>query len=307
MSRVKLQDRRVLITGCSSGIGSALAREVARRGARLAVVARRQALLEELADEIESQGMPRPAVIVADLSKRGAAAELAVRADSELGGVDILINNAGGGVGGSQWAVGDRDEARDAFEINFWSPLALTRALVPGMLERGAGAVVNVTSMGRVMTWAGMGHYCATKAAFGTATETLRLELTGTGIHVMEVIPGPTDTATQGETRLVPGISEALKRSPLGQPEELARLIVRGLERRRSVLVYPRLLGAAYFLPSATRWYVRLMTSRLEREPGYASIRQDPRVVRSGSMGDDEAREARAAWEQEHREQTHVH
>jgi NAD(P)-dependent dehydrogenase (short-subunit alcohol dehydrogenase family) len=74
-----------------------------------------------------------------------------------------FINNAGGGVGGRIVAVGDRDEAREAFEINYWSPLALIQALAPPMLERGEGAIVNVTSMAQVSTWPSFGAYAATK------------------------------------------------------------------------------------------------------------------------------------------------
>jgi uncharacterized protein len=288
--------RRILLTGASSGIGRALARELAARGAALAVAARREGLLEELAGEIEREGGSRPVVLASDLSKRGAAAELAQRATAELGGVDALVNNAGGGVGGTQWAVGDHDAAREAFEVNFWSPVALAAALVPPMRERRSGAVVNVTSMAQVTTMWAMGHYMASKAALARATEALRLELTGSGVHVLEVIPGPVDTAVQAETRLVPGAGEVLDRAPLGDAPALARLAVRALERGRPRVIYPRPMRALYALPLIDRWYMprqaRRVADRIDTE--------DARVIRSGSMGDDVAREARAAWEREH-------
>jgi short-subunit dehydrogenase len=288
--------RRILLTGASSGIGRALARELAARGAALAVAARREGLLRELAGEIEREGGSRPAVLASDLSKRGAAAELARRATAELGRVDVLVNNAGGGVGGTQWAVGDHDAAREAFEVNFWSPVALTAALVPPMRERRSGAVVNVTSMAQVTTMWAMGHYLASKAALARATEALRLELTGSGVHVLEVIPGPVDTAVQAETRLVPGAGEVLDRAPLGDAPALARLAVRALERGRPRVIYPRPMRALYALPLIDRWYMprqaRRVADRIDTE--------DARVIRSGSMGDDVAREARAAWEREH-------
>jgi uncharacterized protein len=212
-----------------------------------------------------------------------------------LGAVDVLVNNAGVGVGGSQWMVGDRDEAREVFETNFWSPLALVRALVPPMRERSSGTVVNVTSMAQVTTWGGLGHYAASKAALAIATETLRLELEGSGVHVLEVIPGPVDTAIQGESRLVPGFAEATQRAPLGDSAQLARLTVRAIERRRKRLVYPRALRPGYALPAATRWYVERVARRLQRVvPGMAD---DPRVLRAGSAGDPEVRRAREQWE----------
>ena len=291
-----LQGQRVLLTGASSGIGWELARELGRKGADLALAARRVDRLERLAEGIEAGGARRPVVLEADLSRRHAGAALAERALGWLGGIDVLVNNAGGGVGGLQWRAGDGCEAREAFELNLWSPLALTAALVPQMRERGAGSVVNVTSVSQVFAMWGMGHYAATKAALALATETLRLELTGSGVHVLEVIPGPTNTAIQAETRLIPGAERALQRAPMGTPEELARRIVRALERRRRRLVYPRRLALVYLCPSLGRRYMEVLARRLggELDP------EDPRVVRSGSMGDPISREARADWERVH-------
>lgn len=274
-----VRGRGVLLTGASSGIGRSLALVLGRRGARLALAARRRQLLEQVADEIAAAGGERPVVLPADLSRRA------------LGGVDVLINNAGVGVGGTQWMVGDRDEGREVFETNFWSPLALVQALVPAMRERADGAVVNVTSISQVMAWGGLGHYSASKAALASATETLRLELAGSGVHVLEVIAGPIDTAIQGEGRLIPGFAQAVRMVPLGRPDTLAQLIVRALERRRRRLVYPRSLRVAYAAPSL----VRVSTERLARR--FAGTADDPRVVRAGSMGDPVAREARAPWE----------
>ena len=289
---------RVLLTGASSGIGRELARELAGRGARLAIAARRRERLEALADELAGSGAPRPVVCETDLAERGAARALADRAADALGGVDVLINNAGGGVGGRIATVGDRDEGREAFEINYWSPLALVAALLPAMLERGSGTIVNVTSMAQVNTWPGFGAYAATKAALGVATETLRLELAGTGVHVLEAIPGPVDTAVQGETRLAPGIDRMLGRVPLGDAAEMARRIVRAMDRRQAHVIYPRRAALAYHAPSLARKDTRRTATAVARETDPA-VRDalDGLVVRTGSMGDDVARFAREEWE----------
>jgi uncharacterized protein len=300
MARTNLNGSRVLLTGASSGIGYQLARELARRGARLAVAARRVERLERLAAEIGSEDRDAPTVIESDLSKPGAAGALASDANAALDHVDVLINNAGGGVGGQIWHVGDRDEAREAFEVNYWSPLALIRALVPGMRERGRGAVVNVTSMAQVNSWPGFGAYAATKGALAVATETLRMELDDTGVHVMEAIPGPVDTAVQGETRLAPGVDRMLGRVPLGDAAECARAIVRGLERARTRVIYPRLAGLAYVLPMMARWDTRRLAAQAMRDVDPA-VREaiDGLVVRTGSMGDEIARQAREDWERQ--------
>jgi short-subunit dehydrogenase len=297
---IEISGSRVLLTGSSSGIGRELARELAARGAVLAISARRRLLLEELAEEIGAAGGAAPIVLEADLAHRGAAHALATEAEGALGRIDVVINNAGGGVGGRIATVGDRDEAREAFEVNYWSPLALINALVPAMAERGRGAVVNVTSMAQVSTWPGFGAYAATKAALAVATETLAMELVDSGVHVIEVIPGPVDTAVQGETRLAPGIERMLDRTSLGDPAVLARLIIRAVERGWKRVIYPGRARLAYLLPTVVRWDTRRLAARTAREVDPATREAlGSLVVRTGSMGDELAREARAAWERD--------
>src|SRR4051794_35403692 len=152
-----LDGSRVLLTGASSGIGRELALVLAGRGARLAVAARRRAPMEHLGAE---------AVIECDLSVQGAAEALAAQSREALGGIDVLINNAGGGVGGQIARVADDDAAREAFEVNYWSPLSLIKAVVPEMTARGDGTIVNVSSMAPASPWPGFGAYAATKGAF---------------------------------------------------------------------------------------------------------------------------------------------
>ena len=290
----------VLLTGASSGIGRELAKELASRGARLALTARRRPLLESLAEEISARGWAKPAVAEADLSQRDAAQALAAQAERELGHIDVLVNNAGAGAGGRTCAIGDRDEAREAFETNYWSPLALIKALVPAMEKRGHGAVVNVTSMAQISTWPGFGAYAATKAALAIATETLAMELVDSQVHVLEVIPGPVDTAVQGETRLAPGIERMLNRTPLGDPAALARLIADALERGRTRLIYPRRARLGYALPTLARWDARRLAAHVAKETDEATrTALQGLVIRTGSRGDDIARQARQAWERE--------
>ena len=299
MPGMNLRGARVLLTGASSGIGRATALRLAARGAELAIVARRGELLDTLAGEIEAAGHPRPLALTADLSARGAADAVAAAALEHLGVVDVLVNNAGGGVGGSLWAVGDGDPGREAFEVNYWAPFALIHHLVPPMRERGHGAVVNVTSGAQVTAWPGFGAYAATKAAFALATRTLETELHGSGVHVLEVIPGAIDTAVQGETRLLPGIERLVGRP--GSADVLAARIVTALERGQRRLIYPGRVRLAFALPGVARWHSRRLAIR-----SWASIDTALReellgmALRSGSMGDPIAREAREAWERAH-------
>jgi uncharacterized protein len=162
------------------------------------------------------------------------------------------------------------------------------------MRKRDSGAVANITSLAQVAPWGGLGHYSLSKAALGSATETLRLELAGSSVQVLEVVVGPTDTAVQGESRLIPGFAEMIRRAPLGSPERLAQLVVRALERGRGRLVYPRSLAPVYTFP----FLLRRTAPRMARR--YADAADDPRVVRAGSTGDDLARAAREEWERSH-------
>ena len=250
-----LRGKGVLVTGASSGIGRALAGQLAAGGARLAIVARRRQRLEQLADEVVASGGRRPVVLTGDLGRRGEAARLAREAVARLGAVDVLVNNAGGGVGGSVWAVADRDEARTDFEVDFWSHLAFIGELVPLMRRRGEGAVVNVTSIRQVMSWPSFGHNTAAKAALASVTETLRLELAPYGVHVVEVIPGPVDTHALGPARLIPGMVDTLQgRLGLAQPEEVAAQVVEAIRHRAERVFAPEATTrGAYEEPFAFR------------------------------------------------------
>jgi uncharacterized protein len=300
MAGVELAGSRALVTGASSGIGRALAKELSAHGAILAISARRRDLLESLAGEIASGEATEPAIVVSDLSRAGAAEALADEVRETLGQVDLLINNAGGGVGGRISAVGDREESREAMEVNYWSPLALIKALVPQMAERSRGAVVNVTSMAQVSTWPGFGAYAATKGALAVATETLAMELADSAVNVIEVIPGPVDTAVQGETRLAPGIERMIGRVPLGDPAVLARRIAEAIQRGKVRVIYPGRARFAYLLPALIRWDTRRQAARAAKElDGPAREALGSLVVRTGSMGDEIARAARDEWERQ--------
>src|SRR3954452_18556100 len=217
----------VLLTGASGSIGAEVARELGARGARLAISARRAEMLEEVADSVARAGGARPVVLAADLGRPGEAAELARRAEDALGEIDVLINNAGASMQGLAWLVGDRDGARDVFETNVWSPLALTAAVAPAMVRRGEGAIVNVGSMVRVSPFPHLGIYTASRAALASVTEVLDMELGPRGVRVVEVALGPVDTPSSRENRVLAGADRWLDGRPgLGSVEAAAAAIV---------------------------------------------------------------------------------
>jgi len=255
-----LSGRRVLLTGASSGIGLEAARRLAAGGARLALVARRADRLNELAGEIDAVAIP------ADLSERGAAADVAARAEGALGGVDVLVNNAGGSLHGLTWVAGDRDEARTVFETNLWSPLALVAALAPQMVERGEGVIVNTGSLARVSPFPHLGHYAASRGALGSITQTMQLELGPRGVRVVELALGPVDTDSSRENRVLQGGAEWLDGRPgLGKVEEAAAALVKAVEGPAAgVVYYPGVMRWVDRFPGLGRRHARAAARRAD-------------------------------------------
>lgn len=291
--------RVVVVTGASSGIGWETARHFALRGANVALVARREDRLRSLAEMIDSSTPGSAYVYPADLSLRGVAARTAEVIATEVGDIDVLVNNAGSAVGGPVWAVGDHDAARDYFEVDFWSPLALIGAVVPGMRRRGHGAIVNVTSIRVVLTWPSFGHSSAACAALSQITETLRLELDRFGVHVVEVIPGPVQTPIQGPTKLIPGFGEVIERLGMAEPSEVAEGIVSAVRNREPRVFCPEATTRAiYEDPLAARAQAEADVRRfLSRGTGLPDEVLDTLVV---AADDPMILEAREAWEREH-------
>ena len=186
----------VLITGASSGIGEALARRVAQSGRSVALVARRADRLEALAAElrrdhgIEAQALP------CDLTKPGAIAALAREVEQRGLTVDWLVNNAGFGTVGRFYKLPVERELEE-LRLNVGVLMELTRRFMPGMVQRGRGAVMNIASMAAFSPGPYMATYCATKAFVLSFTESIADEVKGTGVHVLCVCPGFTRTEFQ--------------------------------------------------------------------------------------------------------------
>jgi short-subunit dehydrogenase len=183
---------RVLVTGASSGIGAATALAFAREGAAVAVCARREDRLAEVLDRCREHA-PASCMVVADLSRLDELDGVAQRVVGMLGGVDVLVNNAGVPKRRRTNAL-TPDDVEGVMAMNYFSPVRLTLALLPGMLERGSGHIVNVSSMGAHMISWGTAAYAASKGALELFTEALYLELAPRGVHAHLVVPGTTRT-----------------------------------------------------------------------------------------------------------------
>jgi short-subunit dehydrogenase len=223
---MRLRDTRVLLTGASGGIGRQLALRLAERGARLALVGRREHALREVAEEVGGRGAEALA-IAADITRpegREAAVDGACRG---LGGVDVLINNAGASEFG-EFATSDPAVLEEIFRTNTLAPVLLTRAVLPEMIRRGSGRIVNVGSIFGSIGFAYFTAYSSNKFALRGFSESLRRELEGTGVGVTYVAPRATRTPLNSGA--VYRMAAAVKMA-MDDPSDVAGAILEAIER----------------------------------------------------------------------------
>lgn len=230
---LELAGKVALITGASSGIGAATAKALAQERVRVALLARREERLKAVADEIRRDG-GHALVCPADVTDSAAVHDAVQRVLGEWGRIDLLVNNAGRGMA-APFQTTTTDELRALLEINLISVLTATRAVLPGMLKARSGHVINISSIVGRRGIPYRSAYSATKFALVGLTESLRVELKGTGVHVSLVYP--IYTATEFQEAEVHR-AESIHRGPVQSAEQVARAIVRCARRPRSE-VYP--------------------------------------------------------------------
>lgn len=209
-----------LVTGASSGIGAATARALAEGGTTVALVARRAERLEEVLADCRV-GAPRSCAFPADLSDPGEAASLARRIWDELGPLDVIVNNAGIPMRRPAPRL-TMAEVERVMTVNYFSPVAVTLALLPRLLERGSGTIVNVSSLGGRLGIANEAAYSGSKFALAGWSESLYADLVGTGVSVRLVLPGSIDTEIWDQ----PDNDPPFYTGPLTPAEEVAAGIV---------------------------------------------------------------------------------
>ena len=185
-------DKRVLITGASSGIGAALALALAKDGAVVCLVARRRDRLAEVLSDCQKYS-PDSTMLVADLADSASIGPLAQQAAEALGGIDVLVNNAAVPKRRAVTAL-EPPDVEAVMRVNFFAPMRLTLAVLPQMLSRGDGMIVNVSSVGGRLGIIHESAYCASKFALCGWSESMAVDLHGTGISVKLIEPGPVDT-----------------------------------------------------------------------------------------------------------------
>ncbi len=224
MEASSLNGRTALVTGASRGIGAAIARALDRAGARVAVAARGRTALESVAAELGND----PLVLETELGDPEASARLAAEASAVLGGIDVLVNNAATAARLPTDELG-AELIDGMLAVNVRAPLLLIAALVPSMIERGRGAIINVSSVSAVVGTPRRAAYAASKGAIDAATRSLAIELGPHGIRVNSVAPGVVDTDMWARNKAIPGVIEQIEAlTPLrrwSQPEDVADVV----------------------------------------------------------------------------------
>lgn len=253
----------IVVTGASSGIGDAIARAFDAPEHRLTLIARRADRLEALAADLGATCHVEPA----DLSDPAAFVAALDAAEALHGPVDVLVNNAG--IQYVEPTAGvDADRIRTLLDVDLTSPLVGIRRVLPGMLERGRGHIVNISSMAGITPTPGMTHYNAAKAGLAAASESLRVELRGTGVGVLTVYPGPVTTPMEQAARASFVDSPAVRSVPTGTAEGLARRIKAAVDRDAARVIYPGVYGLSRYTRVLSQWITNRFTPALRADRG---------------------------------------
>jgi hypothetical protein len=249
---------RALVTGASSGIGRALALRLAREGARVALVARRERELEKLAAEIRAGGGDALA-LPCDVSDADAVSRATERCTSAWGGVDLLVNNAGYGRHRPflHWELADMERV---MRVNYFGALYFTKALLPAMVAQRRGWVVFVASVAGKIAPPEESAYAASKFALIGLASALSLEVEDAGVHVLTVCPGVIRTPFFDQ--------EALSRMPaaarrrMAEPEALVDAMIDALGAGKRELTFPRGIAPAYVVQAIAPDFMRRQVRR---------------------------------------------
>ncbi|MFL6239815.1 MAG: SDR family NAD(P)-dependent oxidoreductase [Actinomycetes bacterium] len=233
---MKVDGQVAVVTGASSGIGAATCLELARHGATVVAVARRKDRLDEVVTSCRAHAADSVAH-PADVGSREACEQVITAAVDRFGRVDILVNNAGISIHRAAERTPPEDVER-LMAVNFFGPVYLTMAALPGMLERQRGAVVNITSVAGHVPNPGESAYGASKAALSRWSQGLTFDLHGTGVHVGALSPGPIDTEIWSLDE------EVIFKGKMYPPSLIAAGVVRMIDREIVAMTVPRSYGA---------------------------------------------------------------
>jgi len=254
-----IANKLVVVTGASSGIGEAIARAMSDAGAATVVLlARNEESLQKITNNLQASGK-KAVYFTVDLSSSTDVAKVSQRIVSELGVPDILINNAGQG----QWKYlqdTSPEEIQQMMAVPYFAAAWLTREFLPGMLKRGSGHIVNISSVASRFVWPGATAYTAARWAIRGFSEALRADLYKTGIRVTLFESGEIESPywqnNPGSRERIPKIGSLL--IPVLSKEHVAKAVVCGVKKNKKLIVIPFMLKLVYlqhfFFPWLVQW-----------------------------------------------------
>lgn len=270
------QDKRVFISGGSSGIGRATALMLASYGAHVCVGARKQAALEETVAHMRQVALSttqRLSHVVMDVADGAQVQRVAPDVLGQLGGLDVLINNAGITSPGRAFEVSE-EILEQIMRVNFFGTVHVTRALAPTLIAQREGNICNVASVAGFMGVFGHAAYAASKFAVVGYSESLRQELLPHNVHLSMLFPPDTDTPMLHQERPLQPLetAELSKGAGVMQPEDVARAMLEGIRRRR-VRIIPGASAKAIHLavryaPSWVQWFMDRTIQSVQRSRG---------------------------------------
>jgi short-subunit dehydrogenase len=250
--------KSAVITGASSGIGRLLALRLAREGARVGLVARRESELRAVANKIATGG-GSAVVLPCDVADRAQVLAAAERAQTELGAIDILVNNAGYGHH-RRFLDWDLDDIEHMLRVNFLGAAYWTKALLPRMVERRSGWIVFMASVAGKLGVPEESAYAASKFAMVGFAEALSIELEDAGVHVLTVCPGTINTPFFDAEALehMPPVSKRM----MIEPERVVDATIDALARGKHEVTVPRFIATGYIVRTLAPGFMRRNTKR---------------------------------------------
>lgn len=254
---------RAVVTGASSGIGKELALRLAAEGADVALVARRRAELEQVAQAITSRGR-RALVVPADVSNRAEVFAAAENVLAHFGGVELLVNNAGYG-GHRPFLEWDLDDIERLMRVNYLGSVYWTKALLPHMVAQRRGWIVMMASVAGKLGVPDESAYAATKFAMVGLAEALSYEVEDAGVHVLTVCPGAIDTPFFDEQarRRMPEVAKRL----MIPPQRVVEATIRALRKGKHEVTVPAFIRLSYVVRVLAPGVLRRNTKRVATPP----------------------------------------
>lgn len=252
----------VFITGAATGIGESTMDAILEKvpSAGFTIVDKNQQALQQVCEKLTRRGVHNHG-IACDLTDIDGIPDVVKRSREQMGEIELLVNNAG--------VMLVEDFTRQSWEkamltinLNLLAPARLMKEVLPGMLERDSGGVINIASMAGKTLMHGCAWYGASKAGIGQISEITGLEIENSNVHILTVYPGPVDTSLAAGARANLEENFASRFLPVGNRETLARKMVKAFFDKQDVLAYPEIYDTARHFHTISAWFARKMAPR---------------------------------------------